>query len=79
MMILVHITLYNTACNKTYVLNLCTKVQGAVLHLLYDIRQTVGTVNVHKLCLLVNECLVTLGTQNIPNLGQLVCKADNRT
>ena len=79
MVILVHCSLNDTACNETYVLNLGAKVQSTVLYLLYDIGQTVRTVNVHELGLLVNESLVTLGFEDIPNLGQLVCKADYRT
>ena len=50
-----------------------------MFYLLNHIGQTIRTVNVNELGLLVDECLVTLGTQNIPNLCQLVGQTDNGT
>ena len=71
MVILVHGALYYTACDESYVLYLGTEVQGSVLNLLYHIGQTVGAVYIHELGLLVDVCLVTLRTHQVPELGQL--------
>ena len=79
MVILVHGSLNYTAGYESYVLNLGAKVQSAVFNLLDNIGQTVRAVYVNKLGLLVNECLVTLGTQHIPHFSQLVGQTHNGT
>ena len=78
-MVLVHVSLNYTSCYESQVLNLGAKVKSAMFNLLDNIGQTVRTVNVHKLGLLVNEGLVTLRTEYIPNLGQLIGQANNGT
>ena len=71
MHILPCISLNDTLGYKTYILYLSDKVQNSMLALLKYVRLSVRTVDINELCLLVNECLVTIFTEKIPKIRKL--------